>query len=288
MEAVRSGEVHPDDAVAELRRLPFADLGFARVDHHRPLRQGMPEAVYGPGKTPVQCAAIVGELLSHDEAPVVLTRASADQQAAALAAHPDGRATATTVTWRPAPLRPERIMVVTAGTADGPVADECAAVLAAYGFEPGRLDDVGVAGLHRLLAHLDPLVSADAVVVVAGMAWWLRKDPGQGPPNLATAVRALEQAAEESGIAIPKATASQIYATPRTGGRGAAVTPTPASLGNAATVSAGRRMEIRTAVASRAAGTSMGRLLVGIGGMDEGGERGQRLPLPRKPILGSG
>ena len=63
LEAVRSGDVHPDDAVAELRRLPFADLGFARVDHHRALRQGLPEAVYGPGKTPEQCAAIVGELL---------------------------------------------------------------------------------------------------------------------------------------------------------------------------------------------------------------------------------
>ncbi|HEY8094103.1 MAG TPA: nickel pincer cofactor biosynthesis protein LarB [Acidimicrobiales bacterium] len=169
LEAVASGEVTPAHAAQQLARLPYADLGFARIDHHRPLRQGMPEAVYGPGKTPEQCAVIVGELLSHEEAPVVLTRASPEQQAATLAAHPDGRATATTVTWRAAPPRPERIMVVTAGTADGPVADECTAVLQAYGFVPERLDDVGVAGLHRLLAHLDALVSADAIVVAAGM-----------------------------------------------------------------------------------------------------------------------
>ena len=75
MEAVRSGDVHPDDAVAELRRLPFADLGFARVDHHRALRQGLPEAVYGPGKAPEHAAAIVAELLDGGASPVLLTRA---------------------------------------------------------------------------------------------------------------------------------------------------------------------------------------------------------------------
>ncbi len=130
----------------------------------------MPEAVYGPGKTAEQCVAIVGELLAHDEAPVVLTRASAEQRAAVLVAHPDGHAAATTVTWRAAePTRPERIVLTTAGTADGPVAEECETVLRAYGFQPQRLDDVGVAGLHRLLAHTDTLAGADAVVVVAGM-----------------------------------------------------------------------------------------------------------------------
>ena len=73
MESVRSGDVHPDDAVAELRRLPFADLGFARVDHHRALRQGLPEAVYGPGKAPEHAAAIVAELLDGGASPVLLT-----------------------------------------------------------------------------------------------------------------------------------------------------------------------------------------------------------------------
>ena len=79
IEQVASGECTPDDAVRQLRRLPYADLGFARVDHHRDLRQGMPEAVYGPGKTPEQCAAIVGELLGAAPGPVLLTRATEDQ-----------------------------------------------------------------------------------------------------------------------------------------------------------------------------------------------------------------
>ena len=169
LEAVRSGETHPDDAIAQLRRLPFADLGFARVDHHRALRQGLPEAVYGPGKSADQCAAIVAELLAGGEGPVVLTRAAGDQIDAALARNPGGETTGTTVTWRPAAPRPERVVLCTAGTADLPVADECAAVLRAHGIDPRRLTDVGVAGVHRLLADADSLADADAVVVVAGM-----------------------------------------------------------------------------------------------------------------------
>jgi NCAIR mutase (PurE)-related protein len=166
---VRAGVLAPDDAVAQLRRLPFADLGFARVDHHRALRQPVAEAVYAPGKTPEHCAAIVAELLAVGNGPVLLTRAGAAQLAAARDANPGGRVTGTTVTWRPAPVRPERVLVVTAGTADLPVADEAAATLEAYGFEPSRLTDVGVAGVHRLLASTDELAAADAVIVVAGM-----------------------------------------------------------------------------------------------------------------------
>ncbi len=130
---VRSGAVHPDDAVAELRRLPFADLGFARVDHHRALRQGRPEAVYGPGKAPEHAAAIVGELLDAGASPVVLTRATAAQAEAALAANPGGEQHGTTLVWHPAAPRPERVVVCTAGTADLPVAEECVAVLEAHG-----------------------------------------------------------------------------------------------------------------------------------------------------------
>jgi NCAIR mutase (PurE)-related protein len=167
--AVRDGSVTPDDAVAELRRLPWADLGFARVDHHRALRQGRAEVVYGPGKTPPQVQAIVGELLDAGAAPVLVTRASVDQATAALAANPGGRQEGTTLVWRPAAPRPERVVLACAGTADLPVADECATVLAAHGVEPVRLTDVGVAGVHRLLHHAEALVAADAVVVVAGM-----------------------------------------------------------------------------------------------------------------------
>src|SRR5437763_4704204 len=101
---VQTGAVTPDAAVATLRRLPFADLGFARVDHHRPLRQGLPEAVYAPGKTPEQCAAIVAELLDEPAAhPVLLTRAGDAQVAEALRANPGGLRTASTGARRPAP-----------------------------------------------------------------------------------------------------------------------------------------------------------------------------------------
>jgi hypothetical protein len=202
---VRSGACTPDEAVFRLRRLPFADLGFAKVDHHRGLRQGLPEAVYGQGKTPEQCAAIVGELLAgavvgNDPAglagtgedpepgtsvgaPVILTRADAAQVALAMAGHPGGIRTVTgtatggdqvrgelsTVVWRPAPRRPARTLVVTAGTSDLAVARECEATLTALGLPPILIPDCGVAGVHRLLASAGELAEADAIVVVAGM-----------------------------------------------------------------------------------------------------------------------
>jgi len=174
LDDVRAGTVAPDEAVARLRRLPFADLGFARVDHHRALRQRSGEAVYGPGKTPEHCARIVAELLAEPAGcPVLLTRADPEQVDAAAAANPGGRVTwsgpLATVSWRPAAPRPGRVVVVTAGTADLPVAEECVAVLEAFGFSPGLVVDCGVAGVHRLLASVDELADADAVVVAAGM-----------------------------------------------------------------------------------------------------------------------
>lgn len=172
---IRSGVVDPDDAVARLRRLPFADIGFARVDHHRPLRQGLLEAVYAPGKTADQCSAIVAELLAEPAGqPVLLTRADPGQAATAMERNPGGRRTDTgpnlnLVAWRPASERPGRVLVVTAGTADLPVAEECTATLTALGLHPQVLTDCGVAGIHRLLVSADDLAEADAVVVVAGM-----------------------------------------------------------------------------------------------------------------------
>jgi NCAIR mutase (PurE)-related protein len=178
LDDVASRACTPDDAVARLRRLPFADLGFARVDHHRPLRLGLPEAVYGPGKSPAQCGAIVADLLGEGTSPVLLTRATraqaeAAQAAAARLGHPEGTVTGPdgvlTVAFNPAPTRPGRVFVVTAGTADLPVAHECVAVLEASGLRPLLIADCGVAGVHRLAATADELATADAVVVVAGM-----------------------------------------------------------------------------------------------------------------------
>ena len=202
---VRSGACFPDEAVRRLRRLPFADLGFAKVDHHRNLRQGLPEAVYGPGKTPQQCSSIVRELLEDGDdgvdvdatdqgrpdrtaadllgGPVILTRADAGQVEVAMAENRGGTRTVTgvatgsdqvrgelsTVVWRPKDPRPARTLVVTAGTSDLPVARECQATLVALGLAPTLVPDCGVAGVHRLLASADELADADAVVVVAGM-----------------------------------------------------------------------------------------------------------------------
>jgi NCAIR mutase (PurE)-related protein len=170
LDDVRAGTLSADDAVTRLRRLPFVDLGFARVDHHRALRQGMPEAVYAPGKTSEQCGSIVAELLAEEGGgPVLLTRADDAQADAAVARNPGAVRTGSTLVWRAALERPGRVLVLTAGTADIPVAHECEATLRAFGFRPLVVADVGVAGVHRLLATADDLAEADAVVVVAGM-----------------------------------------------------------------------------------------------------------------------
>lgn len=175
LDQLAAGAVDADEVVRRLRRLPFAELGYAMVDHHRALRQGLPEAVYGPGKSAAQCVGIVGELLSGGDAgpggggPVVLSRATDEQIAAVVQAFPAAVVTGTTVVWRPAPARPEGVVVVTAGTADLVVAEECQSTLRAFGFGAALVADAGVSGLHRLLAHVSLLQAADAVVVVAGM-----------------------------------------------------------------------------------------------------------------------
>lgn len=170
---VIAGARHPDDLVDAIRQFPVADLGFALVDHHRALRQGMPEAVYGPGKTPLQCAAIVVELASRG-VTVVLSRANSAQVDACTTAAGGATVTDTgpdrhTVVWNPAAPLPGRVVVACAGTADLSVAAECVATLHAYGHVARLIVDCGVAGLHRLLAHLDAFTTADAVVAVAGM-----------------------------------------------------------------------------------------------------------------------
>ena len=121
------GASTPTTSSRRLRRLPFADVGDALVDHHRALRQGMPEAVYGPGKTPEQCVRIVGELLAHGTGPVLLTRASDDQAKAVVAEHGPARheRRLPAVPGAGDRRRTGDVLVVAAGTADRPVADEC-------------------------------------------------------------------------------------------------------------------------------------------------------------------
>lgn len=170
MEDVSTGALSPDAAVEALRRMPFQQVGDTLVDHHRHLRQGRPEAVYAPGKSAEQCVEIVGELLAHGTGPVLVTRADADQRKALEAAHGEAVVAHSTLLWREqAPWFDGLVSVVSAGTADVPVVDECVLTLRAHGIPASRITDVGVAGLHRLLDRLDDVMSSEVIVVVAGM-----------------------------------------------------------------------------------------------------------------------
>ncbi len=172
LERCAGGELSVDEAVRELRYLPYSDLGFARVDHHRELRLGLPEAVYGPGKTAEQVAAIVAALLDRNRGAVLVTRATKGQHEAVAAIAPEAEfhELAGLIVARPqAPAGGPPLAVVSAGTADLPVAEEAAVTGEALGLAVERLHDVGVAGLHRLLASRAVLDRAGAVIVVAGM-----------------------------------------------------------------------------------------------------------------------
>lgn len=171
-EQVRAGELTPDDAVQQLRHLPFEDLGFAKVDHHRALRVGMPEVVFGERKTPAQVAAIFQRLAKHGS-NVLATRASKEQFAAVKKVV---RGAKYEEAARAIVLRGERklygkgvIAVVSAGTSDIPVAEEAVITAELMGNEVEKIYDVGVAGIHRLLAHRESLDRARVVIVCAGM-----------------------------------------------------------------------------------------------------------------------
>jgi len=171
LEDVEAGRLDARSAVERLRRLPYEDLGFAKVDHHRALRGGAAEAVFCLGKTPEQVVAIVTRL-AGDHANVLATRADARVAAAIAAAglphawHADARL----VVVRPEPVEGVGLIVIAAaGTADLPVAEEAALVAEALGNRVERVYDCGVAGLHRLLDRYDLLADANAIVAVAGM-----------------------------------------------------------------------------------------------------------------------
>jgi NCAIR mutase (PurE)-related protein len=171
LDDVQRGRVSVDSALTRLAGLPFEDLGFAKVDHHRALRAGGPEAVFCPGKTPEQVVAIAGRLAEH-HVNVLATRCEPSVAAAVESAGLACRyhAIPRLLVVRPAPVEGVGLIVVAAaGTADTPVAEEAALVAEALGNRVERLTDCGVAGLHRLLAHRDVLSEANAIVAVAGM-----------------------------------------------------------------------------------------------------------------------
>lgn len=169
---LREGEVDVDTALEDLRRLPFRDLGFASVDHHRALRQGVPEVIFGEPKSAEQIIGIAEEIVRSGQ-NVLVTRLQADKAAVVGAALPGFKYAAIartgSIVTAPVPERKGTVAVVTAGTSDLPVSEECAETLLAVGLTPLRMYDVGVAGLHRLLHRVDALRAADCVIVVAGM-----------------------------------------------------------------------------------------------------------------------
>lgn len=176
LEQVARGALAPEAAAArveaELRRAPFADLGFARVDHHRHLRQGATEVIFGRGKTPEQAAAIAVELASNS-ANLLITRADAAMHQAVAARLPQAefhpRSGVITLERETAPQGAGRVLVVAAGTGDLPVAEEAALTAGLLGGPVDTLYDCGVSGLHRLLAEIERVQQARALVVVAGM-----------------------------------------------------------------------------------------------------------------------
>ncbi len=173
--SVADGDMAVDAALTQLSALPlpgFADLGFARVDQHRALRTGDPEVVYGAGKTPEQVVAIVRELTkAGGQRPALVTRAGRDVLDAVTRAWPDATVDSTARAARvgDVPEPAGLVTVVSAGTSDEPVAAEAAFVAATFGAGVSRICDVGVAGLHRLIAVQAELDRADCLVVVAGM-----------------------------------------------------------------------------------------------------------------------
>jgi hypothetical protein len=167
----KAGRLRDDALVAELRAHPYSDLGFAKVDHHRALRCGFPEVIFCQGKTSAQVRAIAGRILARSDR-LLATRALPDAAAAIREVAPRAvhHETARCVTVGPrAPLSGPFVVVAAAGTSDLPVAEEARVTAEAWGVRVKTLFDVGVAGLHRLLAHVKLLMDASALVVVAGM-----------------------------------------------------------------------------------------------------------------------
>lgn len=173
LEAVRAGGMDVDSAVERLRALPYRDLGFATVDHHRALRNGIPEVIFGERKTAPQIVGIARAMVEAGE-NVLVTRLDEEKAAIVVRDVPGATYSAIARTARvevtPLALRDVGyVAVVTAGTSDMPVAEEAAETLSAVGLRVERLYDVGVAGIHRLLHRVDVLHKAAVVIVVAGM-----------------------------------------------------------------------------------------------------------------------
>jgi pyridinium-3,5-biscarboxylic acid mononucleotide synthase len=172
LERVKDGTATIDEAFDQVKHAPYADLGFAHVDHHRALRQGLPEIILGEPKTAEQITAIASELARAGQ-NVMITRLDAAKAETVRAALPSlayaAQARMGTIEVQPPAPREGRVLVITGGTGDIPVAEEAVETLRMAGVQAQRIYDVGVAGIHRVLAMREPIEKADAAIVVAGM-----------------------------------------------------------------------------------------------------------------------
>ncbi len=172
LEQVARGSVKPEEALLQIKVEPYKDLGFAKVDTHRGIRQGMAEVIYGAGKTKEQILKIAQTMVLDHEKTVLITRMSqeaADYVGKEMDLHYDSHSRTGVIGEMPTPDGVGRIVVATGGTSDIPVAEEAALTAEIYGNEVLRLYDVGVAGMHRLMDHVEDIMSARVIIAIAGM-----------------------------------------------------------------------------------------------------------------------
>lgn len=172
LESVQRGDVSVDDALLAIKKEPFEDIGYAKVDLHRSIRQGAAEVIYGAGKTPEQMIGIIHSMRKNGQRTILITRLSSEAAARISEVCPldyHAEARVGVIGEFPQPCGIGKIVVATGGTSDIPVAEEAALTAEAHGNEVIRLYDVGVAGLHRLLAHMDEIMGAAVIIAIAGM-----------------------------------------------------------------------------------------------------------------------
>lgn len=172
LEQVAQGRIKPEEALLQIKIEPYKDLGFAKVDTHRGIRQGMAEVIYGAGKTKEQILKIAQTMVLDHEKTVLITRMSqeaADYVGKEMDLHYESHSRTGVIGEMPTPDGVGRIVVATGGTSDIPVAEEAALTAEIYGNEVLRLYDVGVAGMHRLMDHVEDIMSARVIIAIAGM-----------------------------------------------------------------------------------------------------------------------
>lgn len=172
LEAVQDGSLSVEEALLRLKTNPYEDIGFAKVDLHRAVRQGIPEVIYGAGKTPDQILGIIETMKKNGQGRILITRLSPESaetvsRSAAVKYYPEARVGIIGEMSKPTGIG--RIVVATGGTSDVPVAEEAALTAECFGNEVVRLYDVGVAGLHRLLSHMEEIMNASVIIAIAGM-----------------------------------------------------------------------------------------------------------------------